>query len=68
MAVRESAPLTAKPWERADAILVAPRAVNSRSTSMSQWFLAAKLRAVSMAKGAKLEYADTGNRPRFLLK
>ena len=33
-AVRESAPLMAKPWEKEDAMLARPRAMNSRSVSM----------------------------------
>jgi hypothetical protein len=35
IAVRESAPLTAKPCDSAEAMLAAPSAANSRSTSIS---------------------------------
>ena len=48
IAVRESAPVTAKPCDRPAAMLQAPSAMNSRSTSISYLLRAAKLRAVTM--------------------
>ncbi|VFS31109.1 Predicted cell-wall-anchored protein SasA (LPXTG motif) [plant metagenome] len=47
-AVRESAPVTTKPWNRPDAMLAAPKPSSSRLGSTVSPLRAAKLRAVTM--------------------